>query len=72
MLLERAARRSRRLAALLRETPRAVAVVVALGAQFALANALFFPPVAETGLDRRVVEDVRRLLLFWETKSRLN
>ena len=62
VLLERAARRSRRLAALLRETPRPVAVVVALGAQLALANALFFPPVAETGLDRRVVEDVRRLL----------
>ena len=58
----RAARRSRRLAAVLGETPRAVAVAVALGAQFALANALFFPPVAETGLDERVREDVRRLL----------
>ena len=62
VILERAARRSRRLAAVLRETPRAVAVAVALGAQFALANALFFPPVAETGLDERVREDVRRLL----------
>ena len=66
VLLERASRRSRRLAAVLRETPRPVAVVVALGAQLALANVLFFPPVAETGLDRRVVEDVRRLL-FWES-----
>lgn len=62
VILERAARRSRRLAAVLRETPRAVAVAVALGAQFALANTLFFPPVAETGLDERVREDVRRLL----------
>jgi hypothetical protein len=33
-----------------------------LVAQLALANALFFPPVARSALDARIVADVRRVL----------
>ena len=47
---------------LARKTPTVAAVACALGTQVALGNALFFPPVAESGLDRRVVDDLTRRL----------